>query len=113
VGLVGGNQLRKRLPLSIVLKILQAGWLRDGTWPAGMVAPEPDDILPPEEALPFAPSIPSYPSTNQSATPAYYTPIPLSSVHSDQELIEEDIDMPVDGQTDDDGENADGGHEAG
>ncbi|EJD01628.1 uncharacterized protein FOMMEDRAFT_88918, partial [Fomitiporia mediterranea MF3/22] len=38
-GLVGGNQLRKRLPLTIVLKILQAGWLRDGTWPEGMVAP--------------------------------------------------------------------------
>ncbi|KLO08435.1 hypothetical protein SCHPADRAFT_835333 [Schizopora paradoxa] len=41
-GLVGGNQLRKRLPLSIVLKILQAGWLRDGTWPEGMVAPSWD-----------------------------------------------------------------------
>ncbi|KAH8118763.1 hypothetical protein DFH11DRAFT_1475586, partial [Phellopilus nigrolimitatus] len=38
-GLVGGNQLRKRLPLGIVLKILQAGWLRDGTWPEGVVAP--------------------------------------------------------------------------
>ncbi|TDL29919.1 hypothetical protein BD410DRAFT_780423 [Rickenella mellea] len=48
-GLIGGNQLRKRLPLAIVLKILQAGWLRDGTWPHGAVAP-PDDMgmMPPD-----------------------------------------------------------------
>lgn len=24
---------------------MQAGWIRDGTWPRGAVAPEPDDVL--------------------------------------------------------------------
>ncbi|KAL5507801.1 hypothetical protein ACEPAH_5419 [Sanghuangporus vaninii] len=58
-GLVGGNQLRKRLPLHIVLKILQAGWLRDGTWPEGMVAPtwdQPISVSPPSTAPPDDPS---------------------------------------------------------
>ncbi|KAL5527892.1 hypothetical protein ACEPAG_6693 [Sanghuangporus baumii] len=58
-GLVGGNQLRKRLPLHIVLKILQAGWLRDGTWPEGMVAPAWDQsisVSPPSTAPPDDPS---------------------------------------------------------
>ncbi|KZT34194.1 hypothetical protein SISSUDRAFT_1053158 [Sistotremastrum suecicum HHB10207 ss-3] len=38
-GLSAGSKLRKRLPLSLVLKIVQAGWVRDGTWPVGQVAP--------------------------------------------------------------------------
>ncbi|OBZ76750.1 hypothetical protein A0H81_03698 [Grifola frondosa] len=44
-GLVSGARLKKRLPLSTVIKILQAGWIRDGTWPKGGVAPDPDDVL--------------------------------------------------------------------
>ncbi|KAF8592173.1 hypothetical protein K439DRAFT_1283552, partial [Ramaria rubella] len=32
-GLVGGGRLRRRLPLTMVIKVLKAGWLRDGTWP--------------------------------------------------------------------------------
>ena len=27
------------------MKVVHAAWLRDNTWPAGAVAPEPDDIL--------------------------------------------------------------------
>ncbi|KAI0033337.1 hypothetical protein K488DRAFT_35550, partial [Vararia minispora EC-137] len=34
-GLVGGGRLKYPLPLSLVDKILYAGWLRDGTWPNG------------------------------------------------------------------------------
>ncbi|KAL6299720.1 hypothetical protein BKA93DRAFT_741931 [Sparassis latifolia] len=43
--LVSGVRLKKRLPLSMVIKILKAGWIQDGTWPRGGVAPEPDDVL--------------------------------------------------------------------
>ena len=30
------------------VRIIYAAWRRDGTWPEGYVAPEPDDALPPE-----------------------------------------------------------------
>ncbi|GJE85001.1 hypothetical protein PsYK624_010780 [Phanerochaete sordida] len=42
-GLIGGQKLKERLPLRDLIKILQAGWIHDGTWPKGQVAPEPDD----------------------------------------------------------------------
>ncbi|OCH92189.1 hypothetical protein OBBRIDRAFT_791565 [Obba rivulosa] len=43
-GLIKGARLRKRLPLStVVLKVLQCGWVRDGTWPKGATVPESDD----------------------------------------------------------------------
>ncbi|CDO71372.1 hypothetical protein BN946_scf184908.g130 [Trametes cinnabarina] len=42
-GLVAGARLRHRLPLALVIKILQAGWIREGTWPRGAVAPDSDD----------------------------------------------------------------------
>ncbi|KIJ57056.1 hypothetical protein M422DRAFT_127528, partial [Sphaerobolus stellatus SS14] len=32
-GLVAGGKLRRSLPLDLVIKILKAGWIRDGTWP--------------------------------------------------------------------------------
>ncbi|KAH9951739.1 hypothetical protein B0H21DRAFT_664895, partial [Amylocystis lapponica] len=44
-GLLSGVRLKKRLPLSMVVKIVHTGWIRDGTWPKGGVAPEPDDVL--------------------------------------------------------------------
>ena len=82
-----------------------------------MVAPEPDDAISPEQELPFAPSLPSYPSTNQSATPAHYTPMPVSSVQSDHEIIDEDVEMLTDRHMDDMDDNAgladDGRHEGG
>ncbi|KAI0824751.1 hypothetical protein BC628DRAFT_1377594 [Trametes gibbosa] len=41
-GLVGGARLRHRLPLALVIKILQAGWIREGTWPRGAVVADSD-----------------------------------------------------------------------
>jgi len=41
--LVGGSKLRKRLKLSTVVSILHAGWLRDGTWPAGSAVRDDSD----------------------------------------------------------------------
>ncbi|KAF5363420.1 hypothetical protein D9756_000385 [Leucocoprinus leucothites] len=47
-GLSKGERLRHRLPLSLTIKVLQASWIRDDTWPAGMRAPESDDEVPEE-----------------------------------------------------------------
>ncbi|KAI0368098.1 hypothetical protein BV20DRAFT_948875 [Pilatotrama ljubarskyi] len=44
-GLIGGARLRHRLPLALVIKILQAGWIHEGTWPKGAVAPDSDEEL--------------------------------------------------------------------
>ncbi|PIL36976.1 hypothetical protein GSI_00668 [Ganoderma sinense ZZ0214-1] len=49
-GLTGGAKLKHRLPLALVIKILQAGWIREGTWPKGAVAPESDGDVPVPEA---------------------------------------------------------------
>ncbi|KAL0949361.1 hypothetical protein HGRIS_009430 [Hohenbuehelia grisea] len=43
-GFSGGATLRHRLPLSTVVQVLHAVWLRDDTWPPGASAPDPDDI---------------------------------------------------------------------
>ncbi|KAJ7094596.1 hypothetical protein B0H15DRAFT_830141 [Mycena belliarum] len=45
-GLGAGGRLKRRLPMSLVIKIVHSAWLRDQTWPQGAVAPEPDDELP-------------------------------------------------------------------
>ena len=38
------------------IKILQAGWIREGTWPRGAVAPESDgDVLVPEAKATVSP----------------------------------------------------------
>ncbi|KAJ7765067.1 hypothetical protein DFH07DRAFT_719449, partial [Mycena maculata] len=42
-GLGAGGRLKRRLPMRLVIKIIHAAWLRDQTWPVGLVAPEPDD----------------------------------------------------------------------
>ncbi|KAF9226625.1 hypothetical protein BS17DRAFT_806727 [Gyrodon lividus] len=45
-GLMNGNKLRQRLPMSLVIKVIHAGWLRDPeTWPEGAVAQESDEAL--------------------------------------------------------------------
>ncbi|KAF8076572.1 hypothetical protein FPV67DRAFT_1393301, partial [Lyophyllum atratum] len=44
--LSAGGRLKRRLPMALIIKVIHAAWLRDDTWPAGAVAPEPDDILP-------------------------------------------------------------------
>ncbi|KAI1786701.1 hypothetical protein LXA43DRAFT_975674 [Ganoderma leucocontextum] len=45
-GVTGGAKLKHRLPLALVIRILQAGWIHEGTWPKGAVAPESDDDAP-------------------------------------------------------------------
>ncbi|KAH7931221.1 hypothetical protein BV22DRAFT_983577, partial [Leucogyrophana mollusca] len=43
-GLVAGGRLKRRLPMTLVIKVIHAGWLRDPeTWPAGAVGPDSDD----------------------------------------------------------------------
>ncbi|KZV65675.1 hypothetical protein PENSPDRAFT_689662 [Peniophora sp. CONT] len=44
-GLVSGGRLRSFLPLPLVNKILYAGWVRDGTWPAGEEVPDEDNFF--------------------------------------------------------------------
>ncbi|KAF9076836.1 hypothetical protein BDP27DRAFT_1209877 [Rhodocollybia butyracea] len=44
-GLSAGASLKRRLPLNLLIKIIHCAWVRDETWPAGAVAPEPDDVL--------------------------------------------------------------------
>ncbi|KAI0326668.1 hypothetical protein GY45DRAFT_1328624 [Cubamyces sp. BRFM 1775] len=51
-GLVGGVRLKHRLPLALVIKILQAGWIREGTWPRGAVVPDSDEELDQHTAAP-------------------------------------------------------------
>ncbi|KIP07708.1 hypothetical protein PHLGIDRAFT_89189 [Phlebiopsis gigantea 11061_1 CR5-6] len=54
-GLMSGQRIRERLPLRDLVKVLQIGWIRDGTWPKGQVAPEPDDELKADET-PLSPT---------------------------------------------------------
>lgn len=45
-GLVNGGRLKRSLPLSLVIKVIHAGWLRDpDTWPPGAAAPDSDQDL--------------------------------------------------------------------
>ncbi|KAF9268163.1 hypothetical protein L218DRAFT_599418 [Marasmius fiardii PR-910] len=44
-GLSSGVSLKKKLPMELVVKILHCAWVQDGTWPAGAIAPESDDVL--------------------------------------------------------------------
>ncbi|KAK0498583.1 hypothetical protein EDD18DRAFT_1104102 [Armillaria luteobubalina] len=45
-GLSSGRKLTISMPLSLIIKITHAAWIRDNTWPSGAMAPEPDDELP-------------------------------------------------------------------
>ncbi|KAI0050198.1 hypothetical protein FA95DRAFT_1460529, partial [Auriscalpium vulgare] len=42
-GLVGGGRLKNLLPLRTVIKILFAGWRKDGTWPEGTAIVDDDN----------------------------------------------------------------------
>ncbi|KAM5540350.1 hypothetical protein V8D89_005808 [Ganoderma adspersum] len=69
-GLTSGAKLKHRLPLALVIKILQAGWIREGTWPKGAVAPESDGDVPVPGAkatvLPLSTATPNF--TTQAST---------------------------------------------
>ncbi|KAF8607795.1 hypothetical protein BDV93DRAFT_603570 [Ceratobasidium sp. AG-I] len=56
--LKGGVTLRKPLPLWIVIRVLRAGWMRDGTWfGPGPVAPEPPISLETSSAMTETPAM--------------------------------------------------------
>ncbi|KAH9844144.1 uncharacterized protein C8Q71DRAFT_731468 [Rhodofomes roseus] len=67
--LVSGARLKKRMPLNMVIQIIMSGWIRDGTWPRGASAPEPDDELspPPEDTGYMAPSHTTTPDAMSTA----------------------------------------------
>ncbi|KAI0307240.1 hypothetical protein B0F90DRAFT_1814022 [Multifurca ochricompacta] len=44
-GLVGGGRLKNLLPLPAVVKILYAGWRRDGTWPDNATVMDDDNFF--------------------------------------------------------------------
>ncbi|KAH9966028.1 hypothetical protein BC827DRAFT_1116674, partial [Russula dissimulans] len=44
-GLVGGGRLKNFLPLRAVVKILYAGWRRDGTWPDNATVVDDDNFF--------------------------------------------------------------------
>jgi len=71
-GLVTGSKFKKPLPLDIVIKILYAGWIRDGTWPAGATIP-PSPPLDPKALEPFPPLHPGHPGHSNS-----HPPLPLN-----------------------------------
>ncbi|TBU64073.1 hypothetical protein BD310DRAFT_915294 [Dichomitus squalens] len=54
-GLIAGARLKHRLPLALVLKILLAGWIQEGTWPRGAVVPESDDEVTLSEVIEHMP----------------------------------------------------------
>ncbi|KAF9780030.1 hypothetical protein BJ322DRAFT_1112714 [Thelephora terrestris] len=43
--LIDGGRLKYNLPMHLLIKILYAGWIRDGTWPPDAQAPESDGFL--------------------------------------------------------------------
>ncbi|KAF5387726.1 hypothetical protein D9615_000552 [Tricholomella constricta] len=75
-----GGRLKRRLPMALIIRVIHAAWVRDDTWPAGAVAPEPDDVLP---GTPPAPLISEYSS---GATTPW-----LASNHGDVETSENTV----------------------
>lgn len=67
-GIVTGQKFKRSLPLRYLVKILQAGWIRDGTWPKDAIVPDSDEDLAEQEG--------------ESATAASATPDPTSRVHT-------------------------------
>ncbi|KAF9651231.1 hypothetical protein BDM02DRAFT_3184713 [Thelephora ganbajun] len=43
--LIEGGRPKYNLPMHLLIKILYAGWIRDGTWPPDAQAPESDGAL--------------------------------------------------------------------
>ncbi|KAI0065873.1 hypothetical protein BV25DRAFT_1821566 [Artomyces pyxidatus] len=54
-GLVSGGRLKNFLPLRTVVKILYAGWRRDGTWPENTMIADNDNFFGTSD-LPVAPA---------------------------------------------------------
>ncbi|KAG9124957.1 proteasome core particle subunit beta 3 [Ceratobasidium sp. 392] len=77
--LKGGVTLRKPLPLWVVIRVLRAGWMRDGTWysPGGTGAPEttPQVALETSSAMAETPAITPTAFLSELSTPASATPV--------------------------------------
>ncbi|RPD67349.1 hypothetical protein L226DRAFT_529695 [Lentinus tigrinus ALCF2SS1-7] len=73
-GLLNGARLKHRLPLALILKILQAGWIREGTWPKGAIVPDSDDDA---SDAPLQGTTESPLSPMSTTTPYNSTPGPL------------------------------------
>ncbi|THH04036.1 hypothetical protein EW146_g10282, partial [Bondarzewia mesenterica] len=80
-GLVSGGRLRKLLPLNLVVKILYAGWIRDGTWPESAAAVDNDEFFSSENVYVLPPRIPphisSAPGRSTSGHPSDSTSVVL------------------------------------
>ncbi|EIM88582.1 uncharacterized protein STEHIDRAFT_138832 [Stereum hirsutum FP-91666 SS1] len=86
-GLVGGGRLKKALPLNIVIKILQAGWLRDGTWPEGAAQPTDDPFF----HMPATPTMAApHPSSIQLNSSPYDLGVPTDTTAWTVE-VDEDV----------------------
>jgi len=48
-GIVTGQKFKRPLPLRYLIKILQTGWVRDGTWPKDATVPDTDEDLAEQE----------------------------------------------------------------
>ncbi|KAG5341946.1 hypothetical protein J132_06040 [Termitomyces sp. J132] len=82
-----GGKLKKRLPLSLIIKIIYAAWLRNDTWPTGAVAPEPDDVLPNDYTSPeLLPQI-FLPWSSGATTPWMTTNTGDTEVHNGKSAV--------------------------
>ncbi|KAH0839936.1 hypothetical protein J3R83DRAFT_890 [Lanmaoa asiatica] len=67
-GLIKGNRLKHRLPMSLVIKIIHAAWRRDPeTWPEGAVVPDSDESRTVTSAT--SPVLPGHAPDNPSTEP--------------------------------------------
>ncbi|CDZ96264.1 Domain of unknown function DUF4050 [Phaffia rhodozyma] len=65
-GLIGGRRLANPMPLPTVIKVLKAGWIKDGTWPTNY-------ITGPSSSPPL---IPPLSAVEQPIIPPNFAPIP-------------------------------------
>ncbi|KAG8782572.1 hypothetical protein FRC12_020632 [Ceratobasidium sp. 428] len=77
--LKGGVMLRKPLPLWVVIRILRAGWMRDGTWfgpsGAGVSEPAPPMALETSSAMTETPAITPTAFLSELSTSVNATPV--------------------------------------
>lgn len=72
-GLVTGVKLKRPLPLPTGIKVLHAGWLRDGTWPEGAAPPSSD------AETPAAPAVTTTHAFASSTSPSKHSPIAMAT----------------------------------
>lgn len=66
---MNGGRLKRSLPLTLVIKVIHAGWLRDpDTWPSGAVAPDSDQDPGADQPGPSPPATMNLNSPNTNTT---------------------------------------------